>query len=52
MANKPNFSLARAWTAYDRGSEDIELILIAPERVPYLHDEERGGCFQRSIPRG
>ncbi|MGH7625834.1 MAG: hypothetical protein ACREOJ_11045, partial [Gemmatimonadaceae bacterium] len=39
IANDPELSRASAWKVNDRGLDDIRLIRLAPERVPYLFDE-------------
>lgn len=42
ITNEPDLALARAWTVYDRGPEDSRLMRLAPERIPYLYDEQKG----------
>jgi hypothetical protein len=40
--NEVDLGTARVWTAYDRGGENDLLLRLAPERTPYLFDEESG----------
>jgi hypothetical protein len=40
IANVPNLNEAREWTAYDRGADNIRLIRLDPNRIPYLFDDE------------
>lgn len=40
IANEPDLAGARAWIVYDRGRDNARLIQAAPDRVPYLYDEE------------
>lgn len=42
IANQADLRDARTWFVYDRGAEDTALIGLAPERVPYLYDEQAG----------
>ena len=42
IANHPDLANARTWLVYDRGAEDAELMAIAPDRIPYLFDEQSG----------
>jgi hypothetical protein len=37
--NDPDLDHARAWRVFDRGADDIRLIRLAPDRIPYLYDE-------------
>lgn len=39
ISNDPDLIRARVWTVYDRGPDDIRLLRLAPNRVPYLYDE-------------
>ena len=40
VTNEPDLQAARAWTVYDRGADNIRLIRFAPDRTPYLFDDE------------
>jgi hypothetical protein len=40
VRNPPDYDAARHWVVYDRGEENWRLLDLAPERVPYLFDEE------------
>lgn len=37
--NDPDLGQARAWRVFDRGADDIRLIRLAPDRVPYLYNQ-------------
>lgn len=39
IRNVPDMDAAHAWTAYDRGSQNIELMLYAEGRTPYIFEE-------------
>lgn len=39
VRNVADLAAAPVWTVYDRGADDIRLLRIAPDRVPYLFDE-------------
>ena len=41
VRNVADLDRAPVWTVYDRGAENARLLAIAPERVPYVYDEER-----------
>jgi hypothetical protein len=41
ITNEPDFAHARVWTAYDYGTDDLRLMHLAPDRVPYLFDDAR-----------
>jgi hypothetical protein len=40
VTNEPDLAAARVWTVYDRGTDNIRLIRLAPSRTPYLFDDE------------
>jgi hypothetical protein len=39
VTNAPVLSEARAWTVYDLGAENLQLMRLDPHRTPYLFDE-------------
>ncbi|MBX6331492.1 MAG: glycosyltransferase family 39 protein [Gemmatimonadaceae bacterium] len=41
ITNEPDLDRARVWTVYDYGPEDMRLIRLAPQRIPYLFDETK-----------
>ncbi|MFI5209912.1 MAG: hypothetical protein ACHQ2E_05665, partial [Gemmatimonadales bacterium] len=41
ISNDPDLERAHAWLVYDRGTENGQLIALAPGRTPWLYDEER-----------
>jgi len=41
ITNEPDLERAHAWLVYDRGTENGQLIALAPGRTPWLYDEER-----------
>ena len=40
VTNQPDLAKAPVWTVYDRGPDNIRLIRLAPNRTPYLFDDE------------
>ena len=40
VRNVPDLDRAPVWTVYDRGAENARLLAIAPDRAPYVFDEE------------
>jgi hypothetical protein len=40
--NQPDLARTRVWTVHDRGIDDVRLMHVAPNRVPYLFDEAAG----------
>ncbi len=46
VTNEPDLAAARAWTVYDRGADNIRLIRLAPDRTPYLFDDEHRALVQ------
>ena len=48
IANQADLANARTWLVYDRGAEDAELMALAPNRVPYLFDEQSGSLRRLS----
>jgi 4-amino-4-deoxy-L-arabinose transferase-like glycosyltransferase len=46
VENPPDFGRARIWVARDRGADNLRLIALAPDRVPYLFDEASGTLFR------
>jgi hypothetical protein len=40
IANDPDLASARLWVVFDRGPENQKLIALAPDRTPYLFDEQ------------
>ena len=47
--NDPNLADAPHWFVYDRGADNARLLRAAPDRVPFLYDEE-SGVLQSYIP--
>jgi hypothetical protein len=41
VRNDADAATARLWVVYDRGADDARLMRLAPDRVPYLFDEDR-----------
>jgi len=39
VSNDADLEHARVWSVHDRGPDDIRLIRLAPNRIPYLFDE-------------
>jgi 4-amino-4-deoxy-L-arabinose transferase-like glycosyltransferase len=39
--NDPDFARSRVWLARDRGADDSRLEAAAPDRIPYLYDQQR-----------
>ncbi len=39
IANEPDLAAAHAWIVYDRGDDNLRLMALAPDRVPYGYDE-------------
>jgi hypothetical protein len=39
IENPADHSRARIWVVHDRGADNVRLLAVAPERVPYLFDE-------------
>jgi hypothetical protein len=46
VSNVPDLHRARIWIVHDLGPENARLLALAPDRVPYLYDEQR----RRLIP--
>ena len=42
VVNEPEPARARVWVVHDRGEDDMRLLKLAPDRVPYLYDEAQG----------
>ncbi len=40
IVNGPDLEKAPVWVVYDRGAENTRLLRIAPNRAPFLYDEE------------
>jgi hypothetical protein len=40
VRNVPELDSAAVWTVYDRGAANARLLSLAPDRTPYLFDEE------------
>jgi len=38
VINSPDLAAMRVWTVHDRGPDDLQLIRLAPKRIPYLFD--------------
>jgi hypothetical protein len=38
--NEPDLAGARIWVVHDRGPDNARLLALAPDRVPYLYDEQ------------
>jgi len=41
ITNEPDLERSHAWLVYDLGAENASLMALAPERTPWLYDEER-----------
>jgi len=48
--NEPDPSAARVWAVHDLGDENLRLLKIAPDRVPYLYEELPGRHVLRPLP--
>jgi hypothetical protein len=46
----PDYERARVWFVHDRGADNYRLLALAPERVPYLFDEETFTLFRITGP--
>jgi hypothetical protein len=42
FVNEPDLNHARIWIVHDRGKENARLVALAPDRAPYVYDEQRG----------
>jgi hypothetical protein len=49
--NDPDLAGAPHWFVYDRGADNARLLRAAPDRVPFLYDEE-SGVLQSYLPPG
>ena len=47
--NDPDLAGAPHWFVYDRGADNARLLRAAPDRVPFLYDEE-SGVLQSYVP--
>ena len=45
VVNTPDLDRARVWIVHDRGPENTQLLAIAPDRAPYIYDEQQGGLI-------
>lgn len=50
VENPPDYDRARVWVAYDRGRENARLLVLDPERVPYLFDEAASTLYPLPPP--
>ena len=48
--NEPDPESARVWAVHDLGDENLRLLKIAPDRVPYLYEELSTGRVMRPYP--
>ena len=48
--NEPDPASARVWAVHDLGDENLRLLKIAPDRVPYLYEELPGRRVLRPLP--
>jgi hypothetical protein len=48
--NEPDPSSARVWAVHDLGGENLKLLQMAPDRVPYLYEELPGRRVLRPFP--
>ncbi|HKW12002.1 MAG TPA: glycosyltransferase family 39 protein [Gemmatimonadaceae bacterium] len=46
IANEPNLATAKRWFVYDRGEDNQRLAALAPDREPFLFDENSGTFVQ------
>ncbi|HEX5409140.1 MAG TPA: glycosyltransferase family 39 protein [Gemmatimonadaceae bacterium] len=46
VINAPDLNAMRVWAVHDRGLDDLHLIRLAPDRVPYLFDGARNSFTQ------
>jgi len=52
ITNVANLQAAPAWTAYDRGAENTDLISHASDRTPYLYDAEIDRIYEMDVETG
>lgn len=50
IQNYPPLATAPAWIVNDRGRENLRLLRLAPERIPYLFDASRKTMEPLSLP--
>jgi hypothetical protein len=46
VVNEPDLDRARVWVVHDLGPKNFRLLALAPDRVPYFYDEQRGKLVQ------
>ena len=46
VVNAPDLDAMRVWAVHDRGLDDLQLIRLAPDRIPYLFDGSRNSFTQ------
>ncbi len=52
ITNVPDLEKANAWTVYDRGAENVDLLAKAGERIPYIFDEQSGRLLAMDLETG